>query len=342
MAGALWVAALSSGGQASAQAKPKKAAAPRADDGAAHRGAVDHGAADQALLEGRFEEAAEGFRRAGQRTPPALLWFLLARQQAKAGNLVHAHELLALVNKELSDAKPSSALGALRREAAEHAEVLDLRTPKVTISVRRAGGRDLRVSLDGRRVWTGQIQRVNPGEHEVLAETDGARSQRRFLAVEGREALVELVMPPPRRRRARRSAPPPIRSPFADGPSTPAQLSPEQSEAGERPPDGAINWLGPGVVWALGSFVGIVSVSASVVAESKADDILAQCVDNVCPASLIDEVQEVEDLDDLSVGTGIAAGAFGVLGALMVLVQVPSDEGTFALGPGSVQFRTHF
>jgi hypothetical protein len=323
---ALLAGALASSAVASAQGR------------ASRNEAAAEPSAEQALAEGRYQEAAERFRRAGERTPPALLWFLLAEAQAKAGNLVHAHELLALVHKELSEEQKSAGLQQLRRESAERAEILDLRTPKVTISVRGAEGRDLRVSLDGRRVWTGQIQRVNPGEHEVKAESDDASTRRRFLAVEGREALVELMMP--RRRPASRRAlrPVAVSPPSASG----SGASPEPAGPERAAQAAGISWLGPGIVWAMGSFAGIVSVTASVIASDKADDILAQCVDNVCPASLIPEVQEVEDLDDVAIGTGVVAGATGVLGALMVLAQLPADEDVFAVGPGTLHYRTRF
>lgn len=177
----------------------------------AARALAEHG---YALYEaGKYPEAIEALKRAVQVYPAPTLLFALGRANTTIGKLVEARAYFRRVADEKLAPDASRAFEQVHRDAPGEVAALDKRIPTITIRVRGAGGKPLRVRVDDIDVQDYSADRpvrVNPGQRRVSAVPLGGVGRTRLVDLaEGAHITVELRL---ERRRRPRSRPPPVAS----------------------------------------------------------------------------------------------------------------------------------
>jgi hypothetical protein len=249
---------------------------------------------------GDYEGAIERFEAAEAivHAPPHLLF--IARSKVELGRLVSGRGIYRrLLDEELGDDAPGPFAKAQREGEVELA-ALEARIPKLAIRIE--GAAEARVTVDGEVADVRQPVWVDPGEHEVAAETDGyQRAARRVTVRAGDEPLaVRLEMMP----------------------------SPELQPAAEAERDDgssmsipALTLLGAG---AAGLVVGAIT---GLLAASKVSELRDRCPDNPCAPENAPLKEEATTLATVSTIGFVAGGLLAAGGGTWLVIDVmASDE----------------
>ncbi len=197
-------------------APPARGQAPTAEDTATARLLFEDGR--RLASQGRWEDAAERFRRSLDLRPTHAVRYNLAAALDRLGRLVEASELARTVVREARPADP------VRRLAENLLRSASPRIGRLTIRV-EGSARGAEVSVDGRGVPTARLGvagPVDPGPH-VVAVRRGDREESRRVQV-GEGEAVEVALPSPALPEAAAAARAQTREPWRrEAPSQPAE-----------------------------------------------------------------------------------------------------------------------
>jgi hypothetical protein len=284
----------------------------------------------QLLAEGRIEAACAKFRAslALRRSPGTLL--NVGNCLESSGDLTGAaaafEETLSLARAD-GDAQKAEAWS---RAARAELDALAPRFPRLIVTPPASA--DVRVELDGRTFTAfGVEQRINPGEHHLLATAPGKpRIEHRFELAEQGQLVLDLSPPAPEEKAAAEvdvAAEPP---------------------AGPTPMDGAASGESRLLPWSILGVGGAVLVAGGVtglVAANKASDLSSECPDRRCE----DDLSAPESAHRTAVTADIlmAVGLVGVaVGATWLLwpedTTAPSLSASCAGGGCSASLRGRF
>lgn len=335
-----------------------EASAQTDEERAGARAAATQGA--QAFSEGRWDAAIDMFSRAESLVHSPVHLLYQARAYVKLGQLVKARETyLKIIGEELPADAPAVFRDA-RSDAEKELEVLEPRVPYVSVVVQGAGGKDVRVTMDGVAVppaLIGVPRPVDPGEHAFQAFAEGMESARSSLDVkEGRKETVVLTLQPvsvaPSSAAASSvpPAPPPGAAPVAPSSAPSSPMKDQPAEPGGRPGLEIGGWA------ALG--VGVAGLAAGTAfglrAKSKRSDADGVCragyngVPNAPQAGRTDlcDVSDRKKIDRLdnqadSASTlavvGFAVGGVGIVTGVTLLVLGYTSGGDDAASERSVR-----
>ncbi|MSP23606.1 MAG: hypothetical protein EXR75_00270 [Myxococcales bacterium] len=237
---------------------------------------------------GEFKEAANAFRRADEQRHSPVISLFRARSLAQVGQLVEALHLYAVTAAETPTPDASDAVRQAVLDAKSEHAALVVRVPQIRLKL---GPRVVDVTIDGVAIAEPSATVfLDAGKHEAAGMQDGARFSKRFAAVVGEPAVVELGIP--------------------DGADV---ASTKNAEAGG-------SWLGPGIVLGLGGATVIASVATTVVLAGKAKDLDAACPDTRCPQSESDALASAATLGDVTTALWIIGGVTTAAGLTWGLV----------------------
>lgn len=223
----------------------------------------------QALAQGHVAEACDKFRAslALRRSPGTLL--NVGNCRVSSGDLTGAasafEETLTLA-QAAGDAKKTEAWS---RAARAELDALAPRIPRLVVAPPSAS--DVRVELDGRPFQAfGVEQRINPGQHRLLATAPGKpRVEHRFELAEGRQLVLELFPTEAEAESTSVPAPEPEPAPVAldDSPSGGSELLP---------------WS----VLGVGGAVLVAGGVTAAIAANKASALSRECPEHLCEGDL--------------------------------------------------------
>ena len=259
------------------------AAQPSADEIAAARALLR--TADELRAKKDFAGALERYRKAHDVVRSPVTGLELARAHVDVGQLVAARATaLSVVDMPVSASETEVGKNA-RSACATLVKELDARTPSVTVHVTGADAATATITLDGAalRETTDRPQRVDPGHHVIVAETQSAHARADIDVREGETkdvslALVSSVAPPP----------PP-------------------SSGGSQRTIGIIVGAAGLVSIGVGSYFGLAAIS-------KNDDSMTTCNGNLCGPEGFTQREDAVSLATLSTiffAVGAAAVATG-------------------------------
>jgi hypothetical protein len=256
----------------------------------------------KAEQEKRYPEALEKFQRVAKVKESASVRYRIATVLAAMGRLREARDKY----RALANDKPS--LPASDHEtadsAAEKANDLDKRIPKLVVSVPENAPPDTKVTVDGEPVavtsTTPKTVEVEPGEHVVAASAPGAAPyDRKVTVAEGAGEVPHVVALEPEKK------------------ATPVQTVERR--------DNTLAWV------ALGGGGALLLVGGGLLLarEGAIDEIKTACPGNVCPTSVRTQVEDDRDRAELF---GPLGGTLAVVGLVAVGVGVymlvrPSEGG---------------
>jgi hypothetical protein len=248
---------------------------------------------------GRFDEAYARFATGEriQHSPVLVLW--MGHSRRSAGRLVAARALYRRVAGEALDADASPKWHTARDEARRELAAIDVRIPRLRVTVVGARGGPAVARLDGKRVALGTAVPVDPGVHRVLA-TDGAgrRLEKQVDVPEGKEHAVELV--------------------FAAAP---------QAAPGSVIPGAVVTSLGlAGLV--AGGITGALALS-------MASEVKDGCVGSRCRPEDEGKADDADTLARVSTAALVLGGAITATGVVLLVVR-PGGDATAMIGPSGV------
>lgn len=287
----------------------------KSDPRFAARALAEHG---YALYEaGKYPEAIEALERAVQVYPAPTLLFALGRANATIGKLVEARAYFQRVTQEKLAPDASPAFEQVHRDAPGEVAALDKRIPTITIRVRGAGGKTLRVRVDDIDVQdysADRPERVNPGQHRVSAVPLGGVGRTRLVDLaEGAHITVELGLEE-------------AMSPIAPSPP--------------RPP-----WRVPAyVLFGVGGASLLFGAGAAVYTGIKSAELNAACPTGKCLTPEHDsDIRLGRAMGASSTAAFIVGGVGVVIGTTLLLIE-PSAKPAAAIsvGPASIELRGVF
>jgi hypothetical protein len=220
----------------------------------------DRDAARKLMAQGRREEglgnfvaAGESYGKAYRLTGAPTAGTRYAAALAGAGTLLKAREIARKVAGTLARPGEPAVFPAARTEAAELAEGLDRRMPKLRI----VGKSLVSLELDGRDVGSDKPIEVDPGPHTAKAKLDGEAVSKTVTALEGREVRVEFE---------------PKVTPTGPGP---APVEPEEQEVQPR----TVLIYAGAIVGGVGLLAGATSSTLAFLHAKGASD---YCTNNIC------------------------------------------------------------
>jgi len=284
--------------------------------------------AQAALKQGDFAAARELFEQAERRFHAPTLLLGLARAEVGLGRLVAARGVYLRIPRAVAaDATPAF------KKAVEAAQqdllALEPRIPRLMLAVE--GASDVQLTLDG-APFAGQLGAafpVDPGEHEVLAVSQGRSESARFQATEGATSSVVLRFSTP------------VPAPSAAPPAS--SLAPAAPSASEAPVASAPPASGEPTRWprtagyaALG--VGAVGLATSgvfgVIALRQRDALLDRCGGSVCPDSERARHDDFRSSLRLANAAVIVGGVGALLGGALLLATPSSPRHASLCLPG--------
>lgn len=310
-------------------------AAAQASDPATRTAARALGTAGvEAYEDGQYEAASEKLEKAfGILKVPSLgLWS--ARALERRGLWTEALDRYLEAASIQVPAGELAVQQSARRDAEQEAEALKARIPRLVISVQGVEPGTVALTIDGRSVGAsviGQPRLINPGSHRVEAAADGRRTSGEVSCVEGKEASLALdlraTVEPSSATRAQQVAGPP-----GDRETVSAGTGRWQSTLG---------WvaLGAGAVGvAVGSLSGVKALS-----ERKTLDDSGLCVEDRCPTSTQDSVDNLATYRTISTIGFVAGGVLAAAGITLVLTAPSSrTEAALYFAPGAAGLRGSF
>ncbi|MBW2535015.1 MAG: hypothetical protein JRI55_26220 [Deltaproteobacteria bacterium] len=275
------------------------------------------------ISKNRCEEALDVFRRADETLHSPMFIVFMARAERCLGRLVEARaHLKGVVDEKLADYAPDSFWEA-KRTAQKELDELQPHVPTWTLRVQGATLSQVSVRVDGNPIDAVALrspQPINPGQHEVEAETlDGRSGKASFTATQGESVAVEVDLGA-----EEGDGPPPI----------------------EDPPDETPGWSSnpylPGAIaYGVGGAGLIMGVITGAIFVGRAGDLKDKCPNDQCPPEEEEEGDAVSTLGTISTVGFIVAGVGAVAGTILVLT-IPGDDSTASddtairVGPGGV------
>jgi hypothetical protein len=237
----------------------------------------------------------------------------LGRTYVAAGKLVEAREaLLAVARLEVAHQETPRSTAA-RASAAQLAEQVQGRIPRLTVKVEGAEPGSVTVLIDGTSLPNDTLSAphpVNPGTHEVVAtSTAGAHASATVEVRESESREVTLSVAAPH------AAPPTTASVW----NTPGSGATEQSEpaAARSGPSPLLVYGGFGLA-GVGVAVGTVT---GIVAMGKASAVNDACRNSSnCPKSIDGDLSTGRTMATISTVAFAAAGAGAVVGVLALVL----------------------
>jgi hypothetical protein len=153
-----------------------------------------------AAARGEHDKAQDLFRRAYTLVPAPTLALREARSLVALGRLVDGMEAYLRATRTRLGPDSSAAFREAVKKAEEELALLRPRVPRLEIRIVGIAPDHaaLRVSVDG-RPWPpallGVAGPIDPGEHEVVAETRSHRDSKRVTLAEGASESVQLELP---------------------------------------------------------------------------------------------------------------------------------------------------
>jgi hypothetical protein len=251
----------------------------------------------------------------------------LGRTYVSAGKLVEAREVLLGVGRLPVAPQETARSAAARRNAAELAEQVRGRIPKLTVHITGAPLDAVTVTIDGAPVPSdalGAARLVNPGKHDVVAApTSGERASASLELQESESRSVELhvtLAPPPSPPGGPASTPGSTNAPSAGGHAGLAGADggmPNEAPSTEQHTGGRVLvYTGFGLA-AAGVAVGAVT---GFIAMGKASSVNDACQNTLnCPRSVDDDLQTGRTMGNVSTIAFAVAGVGAVVGVVALL-----------------------
>lgn len=274
----------------------------------------------QSFEKGQFQEALDHFTRAESivHSPTHVLY--IGKAQLQLGQLVQAHESLLKVTSETIASGASAAFVEAQKDAQKEAQTLldqlEPRIPQLRIVVHGGVPGATQVTMDGEPVPAALVDvphPVNPGQHTLKAEANGASGEATVTVAEGQTqtATIELA--------AAGSSGAPVAASVATG--TPAQdmgASPSNKKKTFR----IVSYVGFGV-GVVGLGVGTVFALKYGSKEGDANDLNDACRIKGCSAADRSAIASLDD-EANSAGTiatiGLVTGGVGLAAGVTFLV----------------------
>jgi tetratricopeptide (TPR) repeat protein len=269
----------------------------------------------QAYDAGRFAEARASFRRAHEVNPTARTLRTIGMCSFNLGDYVDAATSLEAALEETR--KPLTA--EQRKQAAE---LIARSNQEIGRFQLRLSPADATLSLDGRPVTlnTQHELLVEPGRHELSIQARGHRSQRSGLSVEGGDrTTIEFNLVAVAEGADELPAPGSLQPTAAERPDSqlagsPALTAPSQASHGLQR---TLGYTSLGVGAAGLAVFGVFGVLA-IVEQNKLQD---ACPNSACGPSHYQELDRYNTYKTVSTVGLISGGAFGLLGAGLLLFQ---------------------
>lgn len=154
----------------------------------------------QAFSSGRWQDAIDLFERAESLVHAPTHLLFAARAHAKLHHYVKARELYLRIVHQNLDANASHAFRDAQASASQEIAEVEPHIAELTVSVRGADPKDVRVVMDGAAVQSvliGVARPIDPGEHQVRAEAPGFAAQtKKVVVADGATASVVLELVP--------------------------------------------------------------------------------------------------------------------------------------------------
>jgi hypothetical protein len=273
-------------------------AQPSANDKASARKLIEKGIAAEAAGDLAGAEASFATAHAIMRVPTTGLY--LAKVRAKLNKLVEARDVALEASRLPVQPGELPAQPAARVEAAKLSTDLTGRIPSIQFQLTPP---DTAIDIDGSPIPPGATavaRDINPGAHRIVARHPQAQESTQDVVLNEREKRIITIALPLN----------PVEAPVAP---------PPRAVSFERDP--------PGWVWlmTIGGFVGgagagVAGGVTGGIVLSNSDEILAQCSNGTCPASVEEDLSETTTLSHVSTGAFIGAGVFtavGITGAVL-------------------------
>lgn len=294
---------------------PAKAASDADRDAAREKAAagLDHFEAK------RWAEAYAAFEEADRLFHAPTLTLAMAQCQEAMGRLIAARALYRKVFDEpLSPGAPEQFKNA-RATAQDALDALAKRIPKLTVTVTGPDAERARVRIDGAEVSARALaagRELDPGDHVVTAETEGASARLAVALPEGAATRAELALKPP-------------------SPAQPAKARP-----------GSL--LPAGIAFGVGAAGLAAGAATGIAALSIGDDIRSRCRtiggERHCLAADIPARDAASALATASTVGLVAGGAAALTGVVLAIVRPGggSRPVEISASPGSVHVRGSF
>jgi hypothetical protein len=290
--------------------------------------------------EGKMQEAREKLKAAHALGQTPITGLELARTHAALGEMVEAREVcLGIARIPVAPDETDRSVAA-RAEAAQLAETLKPRIPSLVIRVPAGQGQPPTVVVDGQPIPVaalGQLRKVNPGRHDVVATfSDGGQSRVMVEVREGETAEVGVALPPPG---APALAVTP--QPYAPQPPSAVAPAPEPAPGSRRLPGYA--WAGFSIATA-GFVVGSVS---GLLAIAKSKDLETACPNHQCPAQShadLDNGKNWGTVSNVAFGSAAIGLVLGIAGAIAGSGKPATTSASMNpwIGPSSVGLKGAF
>ena len=304
---------------ASAQGKP----APSAEELKAARELFQDAYRDE--KERRFPQALEKFERVAAVKESASVRYRIATVLGSLGRLRESRDAFRALAASRASLPPNEQ--EISESAAERAQALDRRIPRLVLQLQDGAAPDARVTIDGATVPASVTPRpfeLDPGEHVVQGSAPNAQpSESKVMLQEGGEVSVTVVLPP-RASRVAKVTPPP---------APPEERSPDPTSKPDRTL--ALVTLGAG---------GALLVTGAVfllVREGEISDLKKAC-SPTCPSNNRSALESKHDdaqlFGPLGVGfaaVGLVAAGFG--GYLLLRPHPKSAAAGFRIGATPVR-----
>ncbi|HSO32140.1 MAG TPA: hypothetical protein VLT33_06485 [Labilithrix sp.] len=305
--------------QGRAPSGPGAAGGPSADELKAARDLFQEAYRDE--QEKRFAPALEKFQRVAAVKESASVRYRIASVLASLGRLRESRDAY----RALAASKPSLPAGEqeIADSAAERAQALDRRIPRLVVHLQESAPPDARVTIDGAPIPASTTPRpfeLDPGDHVVQASAPSAQSsETKVVLPEGGEVTVTVILPP---KVAKVVKPPP----------PPRPEEPAPSSTVKRDDTVAFVALGAGGVLVV---TGIVLLG---IREGDVSDIKKACAPT-CPSGNRSELESKHDTAQLfgPLGVGLAVVGLAAVGVGGYLLFRPAPRAAaLRIGPRAV------
>jgi hypothetical protein len=270
----------------------------------------------QLYNEGRYRDALELLKRAEELHHAPTLIIFMARCQDKLGKMLDARRMYQRVLDEARlEGAPAQYLKA-RDNAKAELEDLNVRIPRIVLSVDGPEPKQVTLELDGERIphaeWNGV--EINPGGHLIKATAEGFEPASDTVTLQsGSTTPVVLKMP--------------------------AIAGNDEGDAVEPfPLWPSLALLGVG---GAGLLVGTITGSLHI---AKTNDLKDNCSDDSCPNAAPADVDSARTLATVSTVTFVLGSVFAAAGGGLLAYTLWSedDQTAIRLGPTGITLTTHF
>ncbi|NUQ76828.1 MAG: hypothetical protein HUU21_25110 [Polyangiaceae bacterium] len=278
---------------------------------------------EQLFKEGDYKSAAERFRQADAHFHAPTLVMMEARSHERLGALLEARALYEKVATEDLGPSSSAKFQEAQSEAKKKLEALLSRIPSVLIVITRAPA-GTRVTIDGVEIEPARLAspiEVNPGPRVIAASAAGAGDRSTVAVV--KEGVIETVE--------------------LSFPEAPAPVAPAKAAVADAPKTSRLPAI---IAFSAGGAGVLTGIVAGALWASKNSDIRSQCDGDVCPKSLVPDIEVTKMTGRLAVA-GFVIGAAGAATGVVLMAISPSSAGQGAsaglvIGPGSAFVRGSF